>query len=103
MANVSVKFSVAPKTHCENLYVVGSTSSLGNWDVKKATQLTYCEETNTFVCSKMLPANEVVEYKFVSLKDWNGVEKGIWNEEISNRVVVPTKGLKLDLTIENIR
>ena len=50
----------------------------------------------------MLPAGEVVEFKFVSLKDWNGVEKGIWNEEISNRVVVPTKGLKLDLTIENI-
>lgn len=37
------------------------------------------------------------------MKDWNGVEKGIWNEEISNREVVPTKGLKLELTIETFR
>lgn len=100
MANVKVRFSVSPKTHCENLYIVGSTSSLGNWNPKKATQLKYNEETNSYVANKFLPLEEVVEFKFVTMKDWNGVEKGIWREEISNRTLVPTKGLKLDLTIE---
>ena len=103
MAKVRVKFSVSPKTPCENLYIVGSTSSLGYWDPKKATPLTYNEESNAFVAIKYLPVDEVVEYKFVTMKYWNGVEKGIWNEEISNREVVPTKGLKLELTIETFR
>lgn len=103
MARVKVKFSVAPKTPCDNLYIVGSTSSLGYWDPKKATKLTYKEEENAYVVNKFLPLEEVVEFKFVTMKDWNGVEKGIWNEEISNREVVPTKGLKLDLTIETFR
>ena len=103
MARVKVKFSVQPKTPCDNLYIVGSTSSLGNWDPKKATQLVYNEETNSYVVNKFLPLEEVVEYKFVTMKDWNGVEKGIWNEEINNRVIVPTKGLELNLTIETFR
>ena len=103
MSKVRVKFSVTPKVSCDNLYIVGSTSSLGFWDPKKATQLKYNEETNSFVATKYLPLEEVVEYKFITMKDWLGVEKGIWNEEISNRTVVPTKGLKVELTIETFR
>ena len=103
MARVRVSFSVAPKTPCDNLYIVGSTSNLGNWDPKKATQLSYNNELNAFVVNKFLPLEEVVEFKFITMRDWNGVEKGIWNEEISNREVVPTKGLKLELTIETFR
>ena len=103
MARVRVSFSVSPKTPCENLYIVGSTSNLGYWDPKKATKLTYNEELNTFVVNKFLPIDEAVEYKFITMQDWNGVEKGIWNEEISNRVVIPEKGLHLELTIETFR
>lgn len=101
MAKVRVSFSVAPKTYCEELYIVGSTSSLGYWDVKKATKLTYCQECQKFFVNKILPADETVEFKFITKKDWNGVEKGIWREEICNRTIVPVKGLKLDLTIES--
>lgn len=100
MARVRVSFTVAPKSYCENLYIVGSTSNLGCWDVKKATQLRFCEECQKFVVTKILPEGETVEFKFVTVKDWNGVEKGIWREEICNRTIVPVKGLKLDLTIE---
>ena len=103
MAKVKVKFSVSPKTPCENLYIVGSTSNLGFWDPAKATKLTYKEEEQAYVVNKFLSVDEVVEFKFVTSLDWFGVEKGIWNEEISNREVVPTKGLKLDLTIETFR
>mgnify|MGYP003322989986 CR=1 FL=1 len=103
MSRVRVKFSVTPKVACDNLYIVGSTHNLGEWDPKRATQLRYDEEAKCYVCTKFLPIDEVVEYKFITIKDWFGVEKGIWNEEISNREVVPTKGLVLDLTIETFR
>ena len=103
MARVRVQFSVSPKTPCNNLFIVGSTSSLGYWNPKKATQLKYNEETNCYTATKFLPLEEVVEFKFITMKDWCGVEKGIWNEEICNRKIVPTKGLKLDLTIETFR
>ena len=100
MAKVRVKICVAPKTNCDELYIVGSTSNLGNWDVKKATKLSFCEECQKFVVTKMLPVDETVEFKFITAKDWNNVEKGIWREEISNRTVNAYKGLNLDLTIE---
>ena len=100
MAKVRVKICVAPKTNCEELYIVGSTSSLGYWDVKKATKLKYCEECQKFVVTKVLPVDETVEFKFITARNWNNVEKGIWKEEISNRTLIPVKCLKLDLTIE---
>lgn len=103
MAKVRVKFFVSPKTPCENLFIVGSTSSLGYWDPKKATQLKFDEETNSYYCMKYLPVDEEVEFKFITIRDWNGVEKGIWNEEICNRKVVPNKGLVLKLTIETFK
>ena len=103
MSRVRVKFSVTPKTSCDNLFIIGSTHNLGEWDPSKATQLRFNEETNSYVCTKFLPVDEVVEYKFITKKDWFGVEKGIWNEEISNRQVVATKGLALELTIETFR
>ena len=103
MSRVRVRFSVSPKTHCDNLYIVGSTSNLGNWEPSKATQMKFNVETNSYVCTKFLPVNEVVEYKFITVKSWIGVEKGIWNEEISNRTIIPSKGLLLELTIETFR
>ena len=65
MANVRVLFTVSPKTPCDNLYIVGSTSSLGYWNPKKATQLKYNAEINAFVATKILPAGETVEYHLI--------------------------------------
>ena len=103
MSKVRIKFSVSPKVACDNLYIVGSTNNLGNWNPNEATQLKYNEETQSYTCTKFFPVDEVVEYKFITMKDWMGVEKGIWNEEICNRELVPVKGLKLELTIETFR
>ena len=100
MKKVRVSFSVKPKTPCEKLFIVGSSSSLGFWDPKKATELRYNLETESFECIKYLPLGDVVEFKFTTSRDWLGVEKGIWNEEISNREIIPSKGLVLNLTIE---
>ena len=75
MAKVRVSFSVAPKTYCEELYIVGSTSSLGYWDVKKATKLTYCQEcqkknyTNGRNCCPH-NCNEISTCNYCE-RDWN--------------------------------
>jgi hypothetical protein len=46
MNRVRVKISVTPKITCDNLYIVGSTHNLGEWDPSRATQLKYNEETS---------------------------------------------------------
>ena len=69
MAKVRVKFFVSPKTPRENLFIVGSTSSLGYWDPKKATQLKFNEETNSYYCMKYLPVDEEVEFIILEIID----------------------------------
>ncbi|MBQ9730984.1 MAG: hypothetical protein IJV94_02500 [Bacilli bacterium] len=102
MAKVRVTFNVRPNRPCEELYLIGSTKNIGAWDTNKASKMKYNNELNAFVINKLFEENEAVEFKFISYKDWKAVEKGIWNEEICNRIFVPTKGLKLNLTIEHI-
>ena len=84
MKKVRVSFVVRPNRPCEELYLIGSTKNIGEWNTTKAAKMRFDEELNAFVINKLF------------------VEKGIWNEEICNRVLVPTKGLKLNLTIEHI-
>lgn len=102
MKKVRVSFVVRPNRHCEELYLIGSTKNIGEWNTTKAAKMRFDEELNAFVINKLFVENVAVEYKFISNKEWTFVEKGIWNEEICNRVLVPTKGLKLNLTIEHI-
>lgn len=102
MKKVRVTFVVRPNRDCEELYLIGSTKNIGEWNTEKAAKMKYDAELNAFVINKLFVENEAVEYKFISNKNWTFVEKGIWNEEICNRVFVPTKGLKLNLTIEHI-
>ena len=102
MAKVRVTFIVRPNRAIEDLYLIGSTKNLGAWETKNASKMKYNSELNAFVINKLFVENEAVEFKFISNKDWKYVEKGIWNEEICNRIFVPTKGLKLNLTIEHI-
>ena len=102
MAKVRVTFVVRPNRPCEDLYLIGSTKNIGAWETKNASKMRFDSELNAFVINKLFVENEAVEFKFISNMDWKYVEKGIWNEEICNRIFVPKKGLKLNLTIENI-
>ena len=102
MKRVRVTFIVRPNRPCEELYLIGSTKNIGEWNTTKASKMRFDSELNAFVINKLFVENQAVEYKFISNKVWTSVEKGIWNEEICNRVLVPTKGLKLNLTIEHI-
>ena len=101
MANTKVEIKVIAHPACEELYIVGSTNSLGAWNLSKAVKLEYCEACGKYTTAKMLPAGEVVEFKILSDKSWDCVEKGLFNEEISNHVIVPEKGLKVEIEVFN--
>lgn len=101
MANTKVEFKVAVNTSCEEVYLVGSVSVLGEWNPKKAVKLEYCEECKKYTVSKMLPAGETVEFKVLAAKSWDAVEKGANGEEVENHVIVPAKGLSVEVEVES--
>ena len=93
MANVNVKIKVTG--NAKKLYVVGSTKNLGEWNPKNAVLV---EEG---VVSKQFAAGEVVEFKVLSAKKWDNVEKGAFGEEVANHSFVAAKGLVVEVNIEN--
>lgn len=99
MANTKVEIKVAVNTPCEEVYLVGSTPSLGEWNPKKAVKLEYCDSCKKYAVSKLLPAGETVEFKVLSAKSWDSVEKGANGEEVENHVIVPSKGLSVEVDV----
>lgn len=98
MANVKVEIKVAT-TASKDVYVVGSAKSLGAWDVSKAVQLEYCDQCGMYRLTKMLPEGQLVEFKVLSGKSWENVEKGWYDEEVENHILTPQKGLSVTLEV----
>ncbi|MBQ9124624.1 MAG: hypothetical protein IJY14_02920 [Acholeplasmatales bacterium] len=92
MANVKVQIKVTTSANVNELYLVGNTSNLGEWNAENAVKLTYCDECKAYFTNKMLPAGEQVEFKVLAGKDWAFVEKGGYGEEVSNHVFTVEKG-----------
>lgn len=101
MANTKVEFKVSVNAECSEVYLVGSVLSLGQWNPKKAVKLEYCEACNKYTVSKLLPAGETVEFRLLAAKSWDAVEKGVWGEEVENHVIVPQKGLIVEVEVSN--
>jgi len=99
MANTKVTIKVVAPVG--EVYIVGSTKNLGAWDAAKAVKLEYCNECNAFFTTKMLPLGETVEFKVLSAKSWDSVEKGIWGEELQNHSFVAEKGLDVVVEVSN--
>jgi ribosomal protein L31 len=99
MANTKVTIKVVSKA--SKLFLVGSTKNLGAWDAKKAVELEYCEKCGAFFTDKLLPAGEVVEFKVLTAKSWDNVEKGAWGEEVANHSFVAEKGLEVVVEVNN--
>lgn len=91
MANTKVEIRV-DTTASKEVYVCGSTKALGAWDPKHAIKLEQISAT-TFSVSKLMATGEVVEFKVLSGKSWDNVEKGSYGEEIQNHLLTPSKGL----------
>ena len=99
MAQVTVSIKV--NSNAKNVYIVGSTKNLGEWDAKKAVELEYCDKCGAFFTDKLLPAGEVVEFKVLTAKDWANVEKGAYGEEVANHSFVAAKGLEVVVEVNN--
>ncbi len=99
MANTKVTIKVV--SNASKLFIVGSTKNLGAWDAKKAVELEYCDKCGAFFTDKLLPAGEVVEFKVLTAKNWDNVEKGVWGEEVANHSFVAEKGLEVVVEVNN--
>ena len=88
---VKTKFIVKrfPKNTAE-IYLTGSTESLGNWLPEEAIKMQYYQNDGTdemFVAVVDLPKNTEVEYKYINHPTWSNVECGIVAEELPNRKI----------------
>lgn len=94
MAQAKVTINV--KANAETLYIVGSTKNLGNWDAKNAVALKDGSVT------KMFEEGTKVEFKVLSAKTWDAVEKGVNGEELENHSFVASKEVKsFTVTVDN--
>ena len=93
---VTVTFKVAADV--EKVYVVGNTQNLGAWDCKKAVELKKTAD-GKFEVAKKFDANSTVDFKVLSAKDWEAVEKGIWGEELQNHSFTAAKGLAVEVGV----
>lgn len=100
MANTKVVIKVAAPASKE-LYLVGNTTALGAWNPSKAVKLEYCTECGKYTVTKMLPADETVEFKVLAAKSFDAVEKGANGEELQNHSFVVSKGLTVEVEVLN--
>ena len=96
-----VEFKVSVPAGVEHVYVCGSVKGLGDWEVKVALELTYCEACGKFTASKMLPVDATVEFKVLADKSWDSVEKGLWHEDLPNHSFIVEKGLVVEVGVCN--
>lgn len=97
--NTKVEFKVSVSQDVEHVYVVGSVKALGEWDATKAVELEKCEECGKFTVSKLLPVGETVEFKVLSSKTWDAVEKGNFGEDVENHSLIVEPKLTVEVTV----
>jgi hypothetical protein len=71
----------------DKIYVCGNIPQLGDWNPKYAVELKKNEQ-GLYQVTKMLPENQIIEFKFMEEKDWATVEKGEYDEEVKNHILV---------------
>lgn len=94
---VNVKFKVMVKGKMpEELYLITNYS---NW--KESIPLEKKEDL--FVLNTYFPKNISLEFKISFTKDWKGVEKGMFGEEIRNHSYVLNNDIEIEDIIYNFR
>ena len=86
----------------QHMYISGSTTNLGAWDPSRAISLS-TDDGYRYTVRKRFRIGEEVEYKVLTRKDWRGVEKGMFSEELSNHVFKADKGVVAEITVYNWR
>lgn len=86
----------------DEVYLCGDSENLGNWNSTKAVKL-HNLGNGKFKIRKRFTLGQVVEFKFLRKPDWHDVEKGMWGEEIPNRVIRVYEDKHVVATINNWR
>lgn len=94
-----VTFEVKVPFGYEKVFLSGNTKNLGEWNARKAIELK--QKGDYFVARKRFPVGEVVEFKALCAKDWIGVEKGLFREEICNNSIIAGKKLVYTWQVPN--
>lgn len=97
-----VNFVVNTFAPVSDMYISGSTKNLGLWNASKAVRLTSTDGYK-FTIRKRFKIGESVEFKVLTLRDWRGVEKGMFAEEIANHHIIADKGAVAEVTVYNWR
>ncbi|MCR5114008.1 MAG: hypothetical protein K6A63_08745 [Acholeplasmatales bacterium] len=94
MAQVTVTIKVSAKA--EKVYICGSTKNLGDWNPKNAV------EVKDGKINKKFDADTVVEFKVLSAKTWDAVEKGVNGEELENHKFTVSSAVKeFEVVVDN--
>lgn len=96
----NITFTVNTKNPVQEVYLIGNTKNLGAWDTSKAVKMEKVNDT-TFTVTKRFNAKEEVEYKVISTKTWENVEKGIFTEDVENHHFVAEKGHFEDIYVHS--
>lgn len=86
MGNKKVEIKVKANSK-ESIFICGNIKSLGEWDVSKAQEMKK-DIDGFFKITKMLPEKQIIEFKFLRKKDWAYVEKGAYDEEVKNHLLI---------------
>ena len=90
-----------PREDVQEMYLCGVNHASGEWDAQLATPMR--KTPDGWRAIKMLPVGEPFEFKVLNSRNWQGVEKGTWGEEIPNHIIVAVKGLVVHMNIPNFR
>ncbi|MBQ7641706.1 MAG: hypothetical protein IJS83_04480 [Acholeplasmatales bacterium] len=97
MVNVRLKVMVKGIMP-DDLYLI---TNFTNWSVDKAIKLNRVEDY--FIVDAKFPKNFDLEFKISLNKDWYGVEKGIFGEEIKNHKYYLDNDIEVEDIIYNFR
>ena len=67
-----------------NIYICGNADNLGGWDCSRAIKMDKNADGSFSYCYTVKSV-ATVEYKYLSDKNWNSVERGIVSYDIDNR------------------
>lgn len=88
------------KDQAQQLFII---SNYANWDERLAVKMNKTAD-NCFEAVIAYPKGTHLEFKICRSTDWQGVEKGIWKEEIRNHhYVVVDHDLEVEDLIYNFR
>ncbi len=97
MVNVRLKVMIKGKM-ADRLFLF---TNYNNWSEKNALELTKVDDY--FIINARFPKNYNLEFKISLSNNWNGVEKGMFGEEIKNHKYYLDKDLEIEDIIYNWR